>query len=450
MHVLLFLWFPFQVEYGEGAVLGNTVMLREGHLYRPPALPPFKVCVYAPLHIGLAACLMGPEPSLFGGRLLTAGSTLAVLVLLAVWLRRRADGPTALLGVVLFLVHPLVLTWSVYNRIDFLALAFTMLALVTLPESDRGWRADLPAALSLGLAFLSKQSYVAGWAAVLGSVTVFEPRRGVRLAFLAGLPLALALGGLEWRSEGLALRSMFAYNKLPYSLTQFMGYALQYFPAVAPELLLLAIYARHTELRRDLRWWLYLAASLAIVVGSGRRGSYFNYFLEFHLALAVLACLGARRGGWRASLLVLGQLACGLFSTLEPTFPSYQQYARYETLRVLQGRLPAYLNAGLETSALEPWLAHHPGPILAENVANPLVLGYDPWVVDPVIFTLLTEAGYFDERPLVAALEERRFALVVVQVLQGSARFSPAVQKAIERHYREAGKAGQERVFLPR
>lgn len=450
VHVLLFLWFPFQTEYGEGAVLGNCMMLRDGHLYRSPAPPPFKVCVYAPLHIALATWLMGPQPSLCSGRLLTAGSTLAVLIMLAGWLTRRANGPTALLGVVFFLLHPLVLGWSVYNRIDFLALAFTALALVTLPESDRGWRADLPAALSLGLAFLSKQSYVAGWVAVLGSVAYFERRRGLRLAMLAGLPLTLALGGLEWSSGGLALHSMFAYNKLSYSPSQFLGYGLQYFPFVAPELLLMALYVPRTELRRDLRWWLYLAVALVIVVGSGRRGSYFNYFLEFHMALAVLASLGARRTGWLTPLLVLAQLACGLFGTLQPTFPSYYQYARYETLRVFQGRLPTYLRTGWDVSALEPWLAHYPGPILAENVANPLILGYDPWVVDPVIFTCLTEAGYFDERPLVRALEEGRFALVVVQVLEGSPRLSPAVQRAIESHYREAGKAGEERIFIPR
>ncbi|MEW6279770.1 MAG: hypothetical protein AB1758_14175, partial [Candidatus Eremiobacterota bacterium] len=55
-HALVNLTFPYQLDYGEGAVLEYTAVVQRGlPLYRPADEPPFLVCTYTPLYIGLAA-----------------------------------------------------------------------------------------------------------------------------------------------------------------------------------------------------------------------------------------------------------------------------------------------------------------------------------------------------------------------------------------------------------
>ena len=198
-----------------------------------------------------------------------------------------------------------------------------------------------------------------------------------------------------------------------------------------------------------------------MAAGSGRVGGYYNYFLELHWALAVLAAISLHEWGWEASLspskkataiqgLALLQVALGGLAELPPTLYSPWQYLNYETLPVLRGAYPKYLDRGLSSALLQPWLDHYPGPLLVENMGNVLVLGHRPWMCDPVYFYFLSQSGKWNEQELIDRIERREFPLMVFQVAEGNLRFSPRVMQAVLKNYSKVAEAAVDSIYRPR
>ncbi len=461
-HGVTLLGFPFQFDYGEGGTMIASWRLAQGTTIYPDIQEaPYFVNPYTPVYLWLGALFMGDGPTLFGGRLVSLASGLGVTWMLFAWLRRRAGLEAGLVGATVFVVHPLVLGWTALYRTDSLALFFgfagLLVAEAALREEDPPLGRLALAALLLALDVSTKQSMMAPVLAAVGAAWLAGFRPGVRLTGLVFILLALPALALEACSQGRFLGTVFGYNVMPFRPEQARLYLGGYLSS-APGLVFLAtVCAVREGFRRHCVWWLFLAASLPIALGSGRQGGFYNYCLELHLALAVLSGLawqsaarGRRGWAWAVAALLAVQVALGGASRLPPYLLSPVDHLRFETGFVLRGEDPPWRKASLDAGRIAGWLERNPGPILAENLANPTVLGRTPWVVDPMILFTLARNGRWDPEPVLERVDRQEFAVIFLQVLEGNIRFSPEAIARIQARYRVEGRAGVDLVLLPR
>lgn len=470
VHSWLQVRFPFQTEYGEGVVIQFAAMLAHGEpMYQGQDTPPYRACAYAPLYVWLTSLLMsGDAPAFWPGRLLSTLSTLLLLGLAGGYLWRRAGPLAAACGVVFFVANPLVIFWSSLNRVDMMAQALTTLALclACVPSSSRRrpWAWDLSTGTCLALSLLTKQSFIAAPVAIV-AVLLFQDRaRAARITLTCLLVGGSGMGFVEYLSHGHAHVQMFSKNAATATFFphQLLDYTAHYLLTVAGALALATWGVVRKAWRRHPTWWVYaIVSGLLGISSTGRMGGYYNYFLELHLALSVVAALSledilrgapaARWTGAAAQTLVVAQFGLGIFLGLPPAMYSPWEYAVYETRPVLvAARYPGYLARGYETARLQPWLDRARGPILAENVGNVVVLGHSTWMCDPVYFHFLVFEGMWDERRITGPIERQEIAVIVIQRLHQNLRFNSNVIDTIVRNYVKVDEAGTDSIFIPR
>lgn len=448
-HGAAVLLFPYQYDYGEGGTMIASLRLAQGESVYPDIQePPYVVNPYTPLYLAAGAAFMGGGPTFLGGRLVSLVAAGVTAALLFGWLRRAVGLDGALAGTAAFLIHPLVLGWSPLYRTDMLTLCLSFAGLLALDEGR-----DLRGAALLVLAFFSKQSMIAGLLAGFALLALQDRRRALRFGLaVAGLGLA-PTAALQLATDGRFLTMCFGYNVMPFHPEQLRLFLTPYAVSVLGLLGLAAMGALRAEARARRLPWLLLAASLPIAVGSGREGGFYNYFLELHLALSAVAgvAVGTARSVPIAGALILAQLlAFGGGGSLPPYLYAPLDHLRHETGVVLAGRVPAWARSGMEAGQLQPWLDRHPGPLLAENLGNPTVLGRTPWLVDPLILFTLSRSGRWDPEPLLQRVDRQEFALILLQALEGNVRFPPEAVARILARYEPVGKAGRDLILVPR
>lgn len=461
-HGVALLGFPYQDDYGEGGTMIASLRLAQGaSIYPEIQEAPYFVNPYTPVFLWAGSLFMGAGPTFFGGRLVSLASGLGVAWLLFTWLRRRAGIQAALVGTTLFVLHPLVLGWTPLYRTDSLALFFGFAGLLAAEAAMRADEPSLrrlfPAALLLVLDLYTKQSMIAPVLAAMACAWSGSLRTGARLSALLVALVALPALALEAMNEGRFLGAIFGHNVMPFSLEQ-ACLCLGAYLSSAAGLVGLAVACAWLEgIRRHRLWWFFLAGALPIALGSGREGGFYNYCLELHLALSVLSGLawdaatrGGRASAWAVGALVAAQVALGGISRLPPCLLSPLDHLRFETGFVLRGQDPPWRKALSDVGQIAAWLEAHPGPILAENLGNPTILGRTPWVVDPLILFTLARSGRWDPEPVLRRVDRQDFAVIFLQVLEGNLRFSPEAIARIAASYQVVGRVGVDLVLLPR
>lgn len=190
--------------------------------------------------------------------------------------------------------------------------------------------------------------------------------------------------------------------------------------------------------------------------------SWYNYFLELHLALSVLGALAVLRwGGERlpaiaVAILVASQLfRQGLMSDLNGTYLDPASHRiKLEILPLLRGETPPWVADKLEqTEQLRQVLEAIPGETLAEYSAMPVALGRLSWFCDPSTYCALSRHGLWNEELFVQEIDRKRFQLILLTWPNGSPHFTPRVLEAIERNYVPVGNTGgigTQYVYVPR
>lgn len=461
-HTGLMLSAPMEIDFGEGPVLQLAYQTHLGQpLYRALDEPPYQACLYTPLYIAVVSLTQGDRPSLGAARAVSAFCTLAIALAVAAQLKRRHGWLVCLVFTALFLGHALTLNWSLYCRVDTMALMFSGLGLLVADARlKRPLLQEAFCALCFSLAVLTKQSFIAAPAAVF-FLWLPRPLRSLRLFGLCVVFTGLPLLALNAGSEGQLFNLLFRYNALTYSVPQMLGYLHGYFVSAAP-LLALGLFGAGRAWREHRVWVLYTLTSLGIVLGSGRMFSWYNYFLELHLALSVLAALAVLE--WKdqkvANLAVWLLLASQLLrqgwaSDLGGTYlePASVRFER-EVLPLLRGETPPRLaDNQAQTQALGAALHAYPGETLAEYSGEPVALGRLSWFCDPSTFCALSRLGLWDEELMVRAVEQRRFQLILLTWPVNSPHFTPPVLEAIKANYRNVGNTGgigTQYIYVPR
>src|SRR5262249_25309291 len=146
------------------------------------------------------------------------------------------------------------------------------------------------AAVLLAAAFFTKQSYVAGIAALtLAALQGRQWQRAILLTAVWAACVGLGFAWLEWSTGGLFSRNVFAPNVVSMEPALAYAHVSAFILLSVPLLVLAALGWRSPWLavgaRRVLAWYAVLAAAMAMAA-LAKVGSNYNYLLELVAVLA--------------------------------------------------------------------------------------------------------------------------------------------------------------------
>jgi hypothetical protein len=478
--------YPFELDYGEGIVWQQALLIPGARMYGDITRYPFIVFHYPPLyHLTVRAAIGLGGDGLLAGRTISLLSTLATGALAAALThdivrphvsRGIALTAAAVAGLVLFLYWPVAI-WSPLMRVDMLATALSFLGIWLAGRAFRrpGWL--YLAVLSFVLAVYTKQTCIAAPGAVL-LVGLGVDRRHTLKAYGCGLLIGLAaLAVLTWASDGGFLRHILVYNLNRYSLRAAGALVLEEWPqslflilalgglaagwkaparppGSPPAESLLQRVRLDATARSMAVLTLYLLISTVMITTLGKSGAKLNYLIEWMclwsvltgiLVAATLARVVSATGRWaappghdkRVALALLLPAALMVAIRLMPT-------PRYDV-----DRKPGHVRQ-LETLVAE--ISDARGPVLSDDMVLLLRAGKGvPW--EPAIFAELASTGRWDEHLITSMIADRAFAFILTRGQPGTelydARYTPAVTQAIQQAYPRTGQMAGRTLHLP-
>jgi hypothetical protein len=449
------LLFPYELDYGEGIVWQQMVLIFQGRGYGPIDGFPAIVFHYPPAFHAAAYTLSatGLDP-LVAGRLVSLLATLACALLVGGFAARLAEGRAARLcgafaGLVALAFWP-VGYWAPLMRVDMLAFALGLAGIRFGLAALRRPVLVHMAALCFVAAVFTKQIAIAAPAATFLVLLVVRPRTA-----WAGIAACLILGtatlaALALATDGGFLRHIFLYNinRADYSrlawiaqqsLLHLFFFAASLFAVVQGLAERLPTYrglgwraARDTLRGREgdaafLLLLFYFGLTSLMLVLVAKSGSNLNYFIEWMLAASVFAGLAVRDSASAARPSLIAALvpaALGAQILLLPGSPPW-------TASMAPARQPAL-------ERLEAAVRASPKPIISDDMVI-LMRSGKRVMWEPAIFAELASERVWDERPFIARIRAREFGFFVTVGDRGSrlfdSRYTPAVAAAIDEAY---------------
>ena len=395
--------YPDDESY-EGVVLAEVVHLHEGiPIYAAGAKDGFDAATYGPLYYLTGEHLINPaNPSYFPLRLLSAFAILGCAAgcgLLAFWLTRSRMA--ACLSPIVFLAYGIATDHGVVALSDSVSL-FLSFAGFLVAYRFRNGRAILFAVPLMVLGFYYKPQYVAGVLAVV-LYLLLEKRYRLALQFaglltLCGIGLfalfqwVVFSGQAFWRHLLLYQTVLLAWDMVWKALFAFLIFLLL--------ALVLAIAYLREEPDRLIACYLLTAVLLGLLTYCKQAGGIHYFFESVLLVSALVPALLAKRLMAPVCpldlVLLLGiMLFAGQWLTTRP--PQQSDIAKYEAMQAfLRGRFPAH-SASLSIS---------PGGPLQAGLETPF----------SGLFQLvqLCHGGVISDQNLVAEIDDRRFAVIVL------------------------------------
>jgi hypothetical protein len=442
---------PNEFLYGESVVLAQVRRLDLGQpLYPPETMLPLSVTAYTPVYYLVVALLqhLTPQDDYLVGRLVSVAAALGAALLVLGSVRAVAGGWWGgLLAAGLFLTQNLTVSlWAPIERVDMLALCLTLAGLF-LSSTGRTTLAGLP----LALAVLTKQTYVVAIVSV--AAQVWPDRRA--LASFLGVSVGgalLALGVGQVLSGGWLLWHVVVANANPLDFEYFSAMFNSLLQLNAVPVIIAALLLATPSLPRERQWRVYFVLSaVAALLTMSKLGASSNYWLELTAATAALIGIQAvrlsREPHGRVPL-TSASLAALVLAALLTATPGYA--ATVKQVTQLAATDPA-----TQMQAAN-WLAQQDGDVLTDSPGLAVEAG-KPVEFEFIIFTILAAQHVWNEQPILDAITARHFSLIMltepVETAQPdliAARWSPAVQDAIEANYALDGQQGAFWVYRPR
>ena len=407
--------FPYPLDYGEGPLLDQTLRLSQGeNIYRNDfSVPPYTISNYPPMFILVQAPLAWIfGPALWYGRFLSILSAVLTGVFIALTLHTLTeDWLSAAVGGLLLLAFPYIQHWSLFNRIDELALVLSWAALfVTVRFIDRRWGLFLAGLLFVG-AIYTRQTYAASapFAAFVWLLFMRGWRRAFQLAFLVGgvsLGLFLLINLL---TQGGFYLNIVVSNVNPFHWDTVRNYARdirRYLPILLTLAGIFLLLERFIGKQRTRTWPLvlpYLLAAAATSVTVGKEGSNVNYLLEFAAALSLTtgaALAWLRPNPWLRALvlfLVAFQASVMLNWTQDKyTEGIYDRVAHQESI----ARLAQMVRESDEI-------------VLADEYMGLVPLAGKRLYIQPFEFKQMSDMGVWDQTPFLLDVMNHKPSLIL-------------------------------------
>ena len=406
--------FPFPLDYGEGPLLEQArILAAGGAIYRPTFTGyPFTIGNYPPVF----PLLLAVGTKLFGltyvtGRAVTTLATAACVALVAAIVHTATrDRWASLAGAAAFAASPYVVFWSSLVRVDFVALSFSLCAVLLVARRPE-WRACPFAAGGLVvLAVMTRQTHLLAAPLAIGGF--FLAARGWRRALGFVVTVAVgtmaAVGTLELITGGGFLVNTVKANMNHFSfplLAHFMGD----FAVTSALLYGIAAFTAARRLReggtKELLLPLYLLGASLSALTIGKVGSHVNYLLEVSAAISILG--GVAVAGVKAQDAAWQRVALPALVSLQIVWLTGLAALRPENIESKLGQRGEY-------EKLTRALAETRGDVLADEAMGMLVITGHPILLQPFEFTQLAREHVWDETPVVTDLKAGRFALVLI------------------------------------
>lgn len=393
------------ILYGEGAVAHAAILARDGAEYASYPPPAFVAASYTPLYYHVAS--LG-DPFVWG-RIVSIGCTLIVAAAIA-WRARAAGAVVALALAAAWLALAPVAIWGPAVRVDLLALALTVGAVLVAERAatrGQGWAVLAGALIALAVA-AKPTAALPGLA--LGAWFILARRPRSAGAYATGGIVTTALV-LIATPGGLAAirRNVIDNNALPWSAEPVLLLAaVALFVVGVPVIGALALRAARGAVAA------YLVGAAGILVLGGREGASINYLLDLSAAATLaLASIAPRLGP----------------SALAPALAAAQLVAGIVLLDPLgaPGRTGTGAWASPDRIAVARTLPA--GPVLAEESGLLVALGRDPIVDDLFLWSRLADRGAIDREPLLRAIRAGEFVRVVSEADLAALDAAPAYER---------------------
>ncbi len=472
--------YPFGLDYGEGIVLQQALLLGGPHSYGDIAQQPHIVTNYPPLYLVVVRLAgMAGADLLAAGRIVSVLSTLAIVAMVFVAVRTmvgetadaRARTVAALLSALLALCVTPVAHFAPLARVDMLAVALSLGAMLLGAHSAGSpWRLQGAVVLAV-LAVFTKQTAIAAPVALVGALLLTRPRDAV-VAALSGIGLGLVVMAVgHVLTDGGFLRHLILYNVNRFDRDTLVGQAVLVvlFGGVAGAMLaafgiLLGRPLLLAGWQRPRNWaghalapqgHLFLTLSIAVVLTTcllpmmGKRHSSINYGIEWFTLTATMTGLsfawmfapafGATPRGGPASPVVTPLLGALLIPFLA-----------FGQREIAVPRDPAEL---AWRAALVEEIRATPRPVIADDMMLLILAGKTvPW--EPAMLSELGAAGLWDDRLIADRIRNREFAFIVTDYLPGDplfeGRYNPLVAAAIAEAYPVRDPRGRMTIHRPR
>lgn len=451
--------FVLSLDYGEGIVLQQALMVTGPGAYGDITRYPFIVFHYPPVYLLAVRALaaLGVE-IVAAGRIVSIAAALALAAIVAALAQAALGAATgraarlaaaALAALALLACYP-VARWMPLARVDMLATALTMagLAVAVLGRGER-WRPHAAAVL-FTLAVFAKQTAIAAPVAATVVLLIVRPGDAWRMVATGLVLSCAALGAAMLLTDGGFLRHLMFHNINRYSpegVTLLLGLVVLHAALIAAALggLVAGLRPRAggsalaERLRADpaartiAALALHLAVSTPLLALVLKSGANWNYFIEWLCTVAALAgmlagrlvdgLLATGRDGRAARPIALLALSAGLLAqhllAAPPAHPRLQDRAAMQAM-------------GHELLAL---VRAAPGPVLSDEMVLLVRAGRQvPW--ESAIFAELGSLGRWDERLIVDLIRGGHFAFAITGGRRGErlfdSRYNPAVADALE------------------
>lgn len=445
------MWFTFftsrgYVDYVEGLVLFHQTQAADGLNIYAPSLrekPPYSIPLYGPIFYYAVAGLLGDQPTLLPGRVLSVLSMLG-LCGISFWVllkRAKAEKFVALAGAIPWLVLIGPFQFGANNRVDTLGIFFAGLSVLA-STSNRPYAWRWTPLLLLFAGFTKPSAVIAAAPTVFISLWLAGHRgRAVATTVVTALgAITVFWLGDVW-SGGNFSRSIVLSNMNPWKWEQM--WSLTHYVCRQPMLPLGVVLAVVLCRKRELRpFAIYAVLAFATAVAtSGKVGSNTNYFIE----VSWIACL-----------------CWGFALTVARDYPRAAiVYAIFAAL-VFQATIRVQPKVGRTASQLSQWNAteklvtHYAaqGHVLTMEIGALVLNGYQPHLADPHIVARLAEAGEFDDQSIINDLTLRRFNAIIAEKdiqleYEGHTNWRREIRERVSACYRPVQSDGRLTVYLP-
>jgi hypothetical protein len=456
------LFFPYQLDYGEGTHLHYAREWLKGRpIYRPIGSYPYITSNYAPLPFLLAMALMPILGTTYAaGRIWTLLAVLALAAIILAWVRKETGAWLPAVATALaFAGSPYIYHWAPLFRVDLIGLALTLGGLYVVYRAfpRQTWSIEGKprylfwlAVILFVAALYAKQSFIFAPAAAVAYLFFFVHRRQ---AILMAAAIGLLGGGLFLAinafTGGSFWESMVVANVNPFLWPEFWQQQGDFFGTFAVLGLLAAWYVvdkfvldrTAPFLEKVSLLDLYLPLALSSLLLAGKAGAWENYFFEALAGLALGSGLGLGR------LLRSPKL---LLQFSAPLLVLAQVVLMWHTPRVAE-RYMRLTRQSYEEMA--PILANTPDPIFAEDMG--LLVTYGK-VLDYHSFeySQLAQAGQWDQSWELDQLRDQRRSLVILDRgtrldVDRFRRYTRAFLSELDRNYRHARTVGKFELYEP-
>jgi len=401
----------------EAIIASHALKLSRGEgLYWNLDEYPFTVSPYGPVLYALeAAGVMAGFAPMATGRLASFASLVTVLCLIfRILMHSTADKRCAWAGTLLAGGTANLVAWGVTAQSDMPALVFSMAGFERFLrwENDRRLGVLIQCGACIALAVFTKQSSIAAGATICLLLAAEDRRIGLKFSGILAACGAGTAMVLNWCAGGHYFDNAVLANLNPLSWTKLVG-QVQYLVHAGGALIVLAAVGMGKGFQASGRpIYLYAAsAGMVFLATAPKVGSDLNYQIELAATLSLCAGWSLWRFAffdkWAANdkgLIPLLQLPLALHLTLNWAVDVRQASERY--VRELERRE--------QFAQLQPWIATDGGRILSVE-ADPLLHARGGAIeVEPLIYTLLVEAGLANPEPVRRDLSNQEFSSVLL------------------------------------